>query len=151
MASLLDLTPPNIIIRFKKGATLDPVFLYLNESGTVTDLTDYTARMQSREYVTDTAVLTDFDLTTENGGLEIVTVASFVAPAGTVLSNGTVLETETTYTDAMGVQLHIEATVTTAIDWDNAVFDIELIEPTPSIRVIPLVQGTLEPMYEVTR
>jgi len=151
MSSILDLTPPDIIIRFKKGATLDPIFLYLNESGTVTDLTGYTAKMQAREYVTDAAVLTGFDLTTENGGLEIVTVASFTAPAGTVLSNGTVLEVETTYTNAYGVQLHVTDTVTDAIDWENAVFDVKLYEPSPSTRVIPLVDGTLEPESVVTR
>lgn len=151
MASLLDLTPPDIIIRFKKGATLDPIFFYLNEDGTVTDLTGYTARMQARQYIEDTTVLNGFDLTTENGGLEIVTVASFTAPAGTVLSNGTVLEVDTTYTNPYGVQLHVTPTVTTAIDWTNAYFDVELIEPSPSTKVIPLVQGTLEPKYEVTR
>ena len=151
MPSLLDLTPPDIIVRFKKGMTLDPIFFYLNKDGTVTDLTGYTAKMQAREYVEDTTVLDGFDLTTENGGLEIVTVASLTAPAGAVLSDGTVLEVETTYTNAMGVQMHVTDTVTEAIDWANAVFDVKLYEPSPSTRVIPLVQGTLEPKYEVTR
>jgi len=145
MSSLLDLTPPEVTIRFKKGATLDPVFLYLNENGTVTNLTGYTARMQAREDIEDTAVLTGFDLTTENGGLEIVTIPSFTAPAGTVLSNGVVLEVETVYTNPYGVQMHVAASVTTAIDWQSAVFFIELLEPSPSIRVIPLADGTLEP------
>jgi hypothetical protein len=151
MPSLLDLTPPEVTIRFKKGSTLDPIFLYLNENGTVTDLTGYTARMQAREDIEDTAVLTGFDLTTENGGLEIVTIASFTAPAGTVLSNGVVLEVETVYTNPYGVQMHVEASVTAAIDWQSAYFDIELIEPSPSTRVIPLLQGMLESRYEVTR
>jgi hypothetical protein len=145
MSSLLDLTPPEVTIRFKKGSTLDPVFLYLNENGTVTDLTGYTARMQAREDIEDTAVLDGFDLTTENGGLEIVTIASFTAPAGTVLSNGVVLEVDTVYTNPYGVQMHVQSLVTTAINWQNAVFFIELLEPTPSIRVIPLADGTLEP------
>lgn len=151
MSSILDLTPPEVTIRFKKGATLDPIFLYLNENGTVTDLTGYTARMQAREDIEDTAVLTGFDLTTENGGLEIVTIPSFTAPAGTVLSNGIVLEVETVYTNPYGVQMHVEAPVTASIDWQKSYFDVEIIEPSPSTRVISIVDGTLEPKHEVTR
>ena len=151
MASILDLTPPDIIIRFKKGSTLDPVFLYLNENGTAADLTNYTARMQARLDVNDATVLIGFDLNTENGGLEIVSIASFTAPAGTVLSNGVVLEVDTVYTNPYGVQIHVLPAVTTAITWDSAYFDIELIEPSPSSRVISFVQGLLEPSYEVTR
>lgn len=147
MASILDLTPPDIIIQFKKGVTLDPILLYLNENGTVTNLTDYTAIMQAKLDKDDTDVITGFDLTTENGGLEIVTVPTFTAPAGTVLSNGVVLETDTVYTNPYGVQLHVSDSVTGAITWDNAVFSVKLNEPSPSTRVIPLVNGILEPQW----
>jgi hypothetical protein len=149
MTAKLDLRPPDIEIIFKKGMTLEPIFLYLNSNGTVTNLTGYTARMMAKLSIDDTTPLTGFDLTTENGGLSIVTVASYTAPAGTVLSDGTVLETATTYTNPYGVQMNVSATVTTAIDWDSAVFDIELITPTSV--VLPFIEGILTPSWEVTK
>lgn len=148
MAIVIDLTPPDIILEFKKGTTLRQPFFYLNEDGTSTDLTGYSARMQARLDETS-EVLTGFDLTTENGGLEIFTVASYAAKAGSVLSNGTVLESDVVYVNPYGVKLNVSSSVTTAIDWDKAMFDIELIEPSGD--VLPFVQGYLRPKYEITR
>lgn len=130
MPATLDLRAPSINIKFDKGKTLNPVFFYYNEDGTVVNLTGYTARMQARETID--AATTVLDLTTENGGLSIV--------------NQTDPNTELL---AYGVKLNVTATTTAAIAWTSAVFDIELI--TPSAVVLPLVKGNLIPTNEVTR
>jgi len=134
MATVLDLKAPSINIRFDKGKTLKPVFYYLSPTNTVIDLTDYTARMQVR-LTSDTAT-TIWDLTTENSGLDIVTGTATLAD-GTTVAN------------AQGIKLNVTATQTAAVDWEKAVFDIELIEPL--LDVLPFIKGTLTPSPEVTR
>lgn len=138
MPTILDLTPPQVEIRFMKGSTLNPIFYYMGPKPTyaVIDLsTGYSARMQARETIDSTTVLTGFDLTTANSGLVIV-------QGNPILRDGTVL------TGRYGVQLAVSPTVTAGIDWETAVFDIELYTSTT---VIPLVTGTLVPYSEVTR
>jgi hypothetical protein len=134
MATVLDLKAPSINIRFDKGKTLKPVFYYLSPTNTVIDLTDYTARMQVR-LTSDTAT-TIWDLTTENSGLAIVVGTATLAD-GTTVAN------------AQGIKLNVTATQTAAVDWEKAVFDIELIEPL--LDVLPFIKGTLTPSPEVTR
>jgi hypothetical protein len=131
----LDLKAPSINIRFDKGKTLKPVFYYLSPTHTVIDLAGYTARMQVRlDYTTaDPAI---WDLTTENTGLDIVTGTATLEDGSTVAS-------------AQGIKLNITDTQTSDVDWDRAVFDIELIEP--GLDVLPFVKGTLKPYPEATR
>jgi hypothetical protein len=131
----LDLKAPSINIRFDKGKTLKPVFYYLSPEHAVIDLDGYKARMQVRlDYTTTDPAI--WDLTTENAGLDIVTGTA-------TLEDGTIIAS------AQGIKLNITDTQTAAVTWDNAVFDIELIEP--SLDVLPFVKGTLKPYPEVTR
>lgn len=88
----------------------------------VTDLTGYTARMQIRSDITSDTIL--FSLTTENGGITIG--------------------------DAAGtVDYYISDTDTSAIDWDSAVYDTELIAPSGDVR--RYFYGAVVVSPEVTR
>jgi len=134
MATTLDLRPPAITIKFDIGKTIKPVFYYLSPTNEVISLVDYTARMQVR--LTYASTDTIWDLTTENGGLDIVTGTATLAD-GTTVAN------------VQGIKLNITATQTAAVTWDTAVFDIELIEP--GLDVLPFIKGTLKAGPEVTR
>lgn len=132
----LDLTSPYATILFDKGKTLNPVFYYLDpEDFSVIDLTGFDARMQARLSYEETDVLNDWDLTIANAGLAI--------HVGDTKVNGNVI------TNAQGIKLNVPALVTAAIDWKEAVFDIELIEPSGI--VLPFLKGLLIPAEEVTR
>ncbi len=134
MPTILDLRPPSITIKFKIGCTLKPIFYYLSPTNTVINLTGYKARMQVRsEYASDTTI---WDLTTENSGLSIVTGTATLDDGATVAN-------------AQGIKLNVTAAQTAAVTWQQAVFDIELIEP--ALDVLPFIKGVLTPEAEVTR
>jgi len=152
--ALLDLTPPELIIRFSRGKTFRPIFWYLDENNSPINLTGFTARMQARVDIDDALPITGWDLTTENGGIAIVTQASYTLEAGTtVIVGGEMVEltTDLVLTNPYGIQPLVAASVTVDTSWDSAVFDIEVIEPSPSLAVLPFIQGVLEPKAEVTR
>lgn len=134
MATTLDLRAPSISIRFDKGKTLNPIFYYLSPTNSIINLTGYTARMQVRLAYTDVTPI--WDLTTANGKLIITTGTA-------VLSDGT------TIPGAYGIKLNIIATDTAAVTFSNALFDIELIDPSGI--VLPFLKGTLTPYEEVTK
>jgi len=90
----------------------------------LSDLTDFTARMQIRETLNSTETLAE--LTTENGGITLS-----VADAG--------------------VQILITDTITAGFDFDYAVYDIELIGPAPDSIVYPFIGGNIALQREVTR
>lgn len=139
MASTIDLTPPQVNIKFQKGSTLDPIFFYLGPKPDYAQIdlsVDYTARMKAKETISSASTLSGFDLTTQNGGLLIVL-------ADATLHNGSVL------TNRYGIRMNVPASVTAAITWTSAVFDIELVQ-TSTGRVVPLISGTLKPIDEVT-
>lgn len=133
----LDLRAPEYLLLFDKGKTLDPIFFYYAPDFSVINLTGWTARMQARATIDGSTVLTGFDLTTENDGLAIVT------------GDCELEKEEITIVDCYGVQLNVSATVTAAIAWTTAYFDLELV--TPSGKVLPFVKGTLQAENEVTR
>lgn len=86
------------------------------------DLTGFSARMQVRGEITDTAIL--IELTTVNGGITLG------GAAGTI-------------------DLYISDTDTTAMTWESGVYDLELV--APSNDVTRLVGGTVVVSPEVTR
>jgi hypothetical protein len=86
------------------------------------DLTGYTARMQVRAKIDDTAVIKE--LTTINGGV--------------IINN-------TTKT----IQLYMSATDTAAFSFQSAVYSLELV--SSGAEVTQLVNGTLTLVREVTR
>lgn len=96
-----------------------------NEDGTKgdpIDLTGFTARMQIRENIEDTGFI--IELTTENGRIELNN------PTG-------------------AVNLTIDATDTESLDFDTAVYDLELIDSTGV--VTRLLEGFATLDREVTR
>lgn len=133
MSSSLDLRATPVKIKFDKGKTLNPVFFYLSPTFSVIDLTGYTARMQVKLTYQDVTPL--FNLTTENGGLSIVTGIA-------CLDDGTSIP------NAQGIKVNITSTQTAAITFPEAIFDIELINPFTV--VLPFVKGILIPYSEVT-
>jgi hypothetical protein len=134
MAQTLDLRAPFLIIKFDKGKTLKPVFYCLGSDNSVVNLTGYTARMQARINSDDASTV--LSLTTENSGLSIVTGTATLSSGATVANS-------------YGVKLNVDDSVTAAITWGNAYFDIELIDTSGD--VLPFVKGQLIPYAEVTR
>lgn len=114
-------------ICINQGATfqLPMTWREQNEDGTAgdaIDLTGYTARMQVREELEDAATL--IELTTENGRI--------------------------TLNDEVGlIELHIAADDTEALDFDSAVYDLELVDGEGG--VIRLIEGRVTLQREVTR
>lgn len=86
------------------------------------DLSDYTARMQIRPKLEDTAII--IELTTENGGITINSI------------NRT-------------VNLNIPAEVTSAFIFNSAVYNLEMI--SSGGQVTSIIGGTLSLIKEVTR
>jgi len=93
------------------------------------------AQMQARLKDDDDEVLTGFDLTTANGGLEIV-------QTDVTLADGTLVE------QAWGVALKVSYTVTQAIDWTKALFSIDIENDGV---VTPIAMGELLPKEQATR
>lgn len=117
------MTPFKVKLTIYQGATFRwSATLKSGSPAVVTDLTGYTARMQVRADITSAEAL--LDLTTENGGI--------------VLG------------DAAGtIDLFVSAADTTAIDWTDGVYDLELIAPNGD--VIRRIYGTVSVSPEVTR
>lgn len=131
---VLDLRPPNITIKFSKGATLNPIFFYLGKNNSVIDMTGFTAHFQAR--LTASSEEPVLDLTTANGGLVIVTADAEDAKGIAI-------------PDAQGVQLQVPASVTSAMTFKKAVFALEITSPTGITTT--LVMGSLEPIDEIVR
>jgi hypothetical protein len=89
-----------------------------------TDLTGYTARMQIR--ITRGSTVTVHELTTENGGITLNAADG-------------------------GINLLISDTDTAAFDFDNAVYDLELINTAGNGDVTRVAEGIVKLHKEVTR
>lgn len=87
------------------------------------DLSSYSARMQIRERKDSADIL--LELTTDNGRLLLGTEGA--------------------------ITFNVEADDTAALDFDCAVYDLELIEPLPSTKVIRLIEGEITLSKEVTQ
>jgi len=102
---------------------------WVDGSGSVTfyaptDLTGYTARMQIR--ITRGSTVSVHELTTENGGITLNAADG-------------------------GINLLISDTDTAAFDFDNAVYDLELINTNGNGDVTRVAEGTVRLHKEVTR
>jgi len=105
-----------------QGTTVSIQWAYKTAAGAVIDLTNYTARLQARPTVSSS--ITVMDCTTANGQL--------------------------TVTGATGVvTLALTAVESAALDFNSAVYDLEIVSPAGA--VIRLVQGTVTLSREVTR
>lgn len=129
MAELLDLSAPSLDIRFTKGKYYQFTLYYLAPDRSIINLTGHTARMQARSNFTTNAILNGWNLTTENGGLAIVT--------GTATFN----DGSPPVVGAYGVRVTLSSTVTSGSNWLKAIYEIDLINP--STQVLPFIQGEL--------
>jgi len=108
-------------LKIDQGATLRKPFTW-KAGGEPVDLTEFTARMQIRETIDAEEVIAE--LTTENGGI-------IIGP------------------DPGAFQIHMPATDTAALDFDSAVYDLELVSPTGDVTRI--LAGDVTLTREVTR
>lgn len=109
-------------LTIEQGATYDPVLTWGDQAGTPIDLTGYIARMQIRASVE--AVTTLHEATTANGQIVLG------GAAGTVTFN-------------------IPAVDTAAMDFEEAVYDLEV--ESAGGHVTRLVEGSVYLSPEVTR
>lgn len=105
-----------------QGTTVSVQWAYRTAANAVIDLTSYTARLQARPTVS--SAVTVMDATTANGQL-VITGATGV------------------------VTLSLTATQSSALDFNSAVYDLEIVSPAGV--VTRLVQGTVTLSREVTR
>lgn len=107
-------------IKIEQGATYRKQFTW-KAGGVPVDLTGYTGRMQIRPDVTSSTIIAD--LTTENDGITI---------------------------EANGVfNVFISATDTANLNFDTAVYDLELIAPSGDVQ--RMLEGDVSLSLEVTR
>lgn len=112
-------------IQIDKGSSFRSALIWkINEPAVPKDLTGYTARMQLRDSVDSNTIL--HSMTTENGGIAITGVEGKIA-------------------------LFISDTDSTLFDFDEAVYDLELIDSGGSGDVRRLVEGQVTLFDEVTR
>jgi len=112
-------------IEIDKGSTFRSDLIWKEGvSETPKDLTGYTARMQIRPDIDSETIL--HEMTTENGGIAI-----------------TELEGK--------ISLFISDTDSTAFDWEEGVYGLELIDTAGSNDVRRLVRGEVATFDEVTR
>ena len=106
----------------EQGATLDKSFIWKDSTGTVINLSGYTARMQIRP----------------------------TAVASTVLLELTTLNNRIIITAGQGkIQLLVSAADTSAITWQRGKYDLELVSSTGV--VTRLLSGDVEISREITR
>jgi len=108
-------------LTIEQGATFSKLLTWKDSAGVAVDLTGYTARMQIREVKSNAT-----------------SVISLVSPTDITLGGvaGTIL-------------IKITSTITTAITWTTAVYDLELIDGVGE--VTRLVEGGVSVSFEVTR
>ena len=109
-------------IYIEQGATLSLPIVWKDSSGTVINITGYTARMQVRQSVNSSTVL--LSATTENGKLVI---------------DGSLGK----------VTISLSAADTAAITWHTGVYDLELVSSGGV--VTRLLEGAVVVSREVTR
>ncbi len=109
-------------LKLEQGVTLRKPFTWRAASDPVI-LTGYKARMQIRPEIDSSAVLAE--LTTENGGIliEAPTTGTFV--------------------------LYLDDVITAALEFDQAVYDVEMIAPNGDVTRV--MQGVVTLSREVTR
>jgi tRNA threonylcarbamoyladenosine modification (KEOPS) complex Pcc1 subunit len=106
----------------EQGTTFTKSFIWKDSTGSVISLTGFTARMQIRQNVSASSAL--LTATTENGKIDIVD-------------------------DQGKIIISLSATDTAALNFNTAVYDLELI--SSASEVTRLVGGTITLSLEVTR
>ena len=106
----------------EQGATLSKTFVWKDSTGTIINLSGYTARMQIRQTVSASTIL--LDLSTLNGRIIITALTG-------------------------QIRLLVAAADTGAITWQRGKYDLELVSSTGV--VTRLLYGEVEVSKEVTR
>jgi len=106
-----------------RGATFTRIITWKDKTGTLIDLTGFTARLHMRETVD--AATPFLTLTTENGGIALGGIAGTIALLAT-------------------------ATATAAITAMEGVYDLELIA-SDGVTIMRLIEGMVFVVPEVTR
>jgi hypothetical protein len=109
-------------ITIEQGATFNPVFTWKDELGNPIDLSGFSGRMHIRGEIEDVAPL-----------LEITTANTYMVLGGAL---GT-------------ITLNVPASITAALDFDTAVYDLEL--ESSGGDVTRLLKGSVGLSPEVTR
>jgi hypothetical protein len=117
MAGRLDIT-------IEQGATWARDILWMDDALSPIDVSSYTAAMQIRHSVDDTATL--------------VSIASGTAALVVGTTDGKFTVT-------------LSASVTAALDFDTAVYDFKVISPSPNLVATRLLEGTVTLRKAVTR
>lgn len=109
----------NFII--EQGATWNPIITWKDNTGTAINLTGYSARLQIRDAINSISTIVSL---TSASGITLGGSAGTIAPL-------------------------LSATATAALDFDDAVYDLELV--SGSGIVYRLLQGSVSLSKEVTR
>ena len=109
-------------ITIEQGATFNPVFTWKDELGNPIDLSGFSGRMHIRGEIEDATTL-----------LEITTANAYMVLGGAL---GT-------------ITLNVPASITAALDFDTAVYDLEL--ESSGGDVTRLLKGSVGLSPEVTR
>ncbi len=108
----------------EQGSVYNQIFVYTDDSGTPIDLTGYTAKMQLRDSTDNTTVL-----------LELNTSDSTLILGGAL---GT-------------ITCDVSATITAALTFDEAVYDLELYPAGVEANAFKVIYGSVTLRKEVTK
>lgn len=110
-------------LRLNQGSKFEQP-LVVRDNGVTVDLTGYAARMQIREYKDSEDLL--LELTTDNNRIAITPTLGLVT-------------------------LVVPGAVTAALDFGDAFYDLEIVEPEPGAEPIRIMEGRVSLSREVTR
>jgi len=121
----------NFII--EQGATTDFQILYKDGGNNPIDLTDYNGRMSIKSAI---------------GGTEYINLSSSLGPCGTGLNFSGSRGTNPPTSGSIGI--YISAASSSALDFNEAVYDLEIYSGSNCEYVIRLLEGTVKLSKEVT-
>jgi hypothetical protein len=114
----------------EQGTTVNIDLVYKDSTGSFVDLTSYSAKMQIRPDYAD------------NTTTKYITLSSSLQPDGTGLTLGGI---------SGSINIFISAPSSSALDFDTALYDLEIESPSPSNIVTRLIEGNVRLSKEVTR
>lgn len=117
----------------EQGATLDFEIQYKDANGTPIDLTNYEGRMSLKSGV---------------GGTEYINLSSSLAPCGTGLNFNGLGGTKPRTSGSIGI--YIAAVSSSELNFDQAVYDLELYSGSNCEYVIRLIEGNVRLSKQVT-
>jgi hypothetical protein len=118
----------------EQGSTLDFEIAYTDSNNNKIDLTGYTGRMQIKDKI--------------GGSITHITLSSSLAPDGTGLNFSGSNSANSPISGTIGV--FISANSSSALDFNKAVYDLEIVSGSDFPVVTRLLQGTVTLDKEVT-